>query len=786
MSLLRRKLRRDLWAVKGQVITIALVVASATGGFLGSVGTYQALSRARDGFYAQYHFGEVFADLKRAPRSALGEITQLPAVLDAEANVVAGSQLLLDGVPEPLTAQLVGVPPSVGPRLNQLYLRRGRMIEAGSTLEALVDEGFATARHLQPGDHVTVLLNGKRAQLEIVGIGLSPEYINPSHSGAFPDPKGVGVFWLDEERLAAAFDLRDAFNHLSVILAPGASDAPLIRELDDLLRPYGGRGAYARADQSSHRIVTQEMNEQRVLGTVMPSLFVWVAAFLLNVVLGRQIATQREQIAALKALGFGNDSIVTHYLQFVGIVVGIGLALGVLVALAFGRYMTGLYGAFFHFPAAGFRIEPPLLSVAAGVSFAAAMGGAFLAIRQIVRLSPAQAMRPPSPPRYRKLLLERFRLASWLATPTRMILRNLERRPVRSLLAIAGVAASVGLIVSGTFWWDAINYLVDTQFNAIERSDAVIAFVEPRGGAARFEVARLPGVLQAEPYRAVAVQLRNAQHTYRTAILGLNPSSALRRTLDDQQRIVSVPSQGMLLSKQLAERLRVSPGERVEVEALEGSRVRRDVVVAGVVKDLFGLFAYMNRSTLNDLMHEGDSVSAFDVRLDGNRSAELFALIKATPSVASLQIKKNSLASFRDISARNVLVFTSIFTVFAATIAVGVVYNSARISLAERAWELASLRVLGFTRTEVSIILLGELAIQIGLGIPLGLWLGHGMAVVLTDLMRSETFRIPVIIAPRTYAFAAGAIVLSGMLSALIVRQRIDHLDLVAVLKTRD
>ena len=227
-----------------------------------------------------------------------------------------------------------------------------------------------------------------------------------------------------------------------------------------------------------------------------------------------------------------------------------------------------------------------------------------------------------------------------------MIFRNLERRPVRSLLAIAGVAASVGLIVSGTFWWDAINYLVDTQFNAIERSDAVIGFVEPRGGRARFEVARLPGVLQAEPYRAVAVQLRNAQHTYRTVILGLNPSSALRRTLDDQQRIVSVPSQGMLLSNQLAERLSVSPGERVEVEALEGSRVRRDVMVAGVVKDLFGLFAYMNRSTLNDLMDEGDSMSAFDVRLDANRRAELFALIKATPSVASLQIKQNSLASF--------------------------------------------------------------------------------------------------------------------------------------------
>jgi putative ABC transport system permease protein len=786
VSLLRKKLARDLWAVRGQVLTIALVVASATGGFLGSVGTYQALERARDSFYAHSQFGDAFADLKRAPLSVLDLVAREPLVLDAQANVVAGSQLFLDNVTEPLIAQLVGVPASVGPRLNRLYVRRGRMIEPGSALEALVDEGFAAARHLQPGDRVTVLLNGKRRQLDIVGIGLSPEYINPSVGGAFPDPKGVGVFWLDEQPLAAAFDLRDAFNHLTVIRAPGVSEPALLHRLDEILRPYGGRGAYGRADQLSHRIVSQEMNQQRVLGTVMPSLFVWVAAFLLNVVLGRQIATQREQIAALKALGFGNGSIVAHYLQFVAVVVGLGLALGVGVGLAFGHYMTTLYGTYFHFPLAEFRIEPALVGIAAAISLAAGAGGALLAIRRIVSLSPAEAMRPPAPPRYHMLLLERIGLAHWLATVSRMILRNLERRPARSLLTIAGVAASVGLIVSGTFWWDAVNYLVDTQFNAIERSDTVLTFVEPRGGRARFEVTRLPGVIQAEPYRTVPVQLRSAQHGYRTVIFGLEPQAELRRTLDERQRVVPLPREGMLLSSRLAERLGVRPGERIEVEALEGARVHRDVLVSGVVRDLFGLLAYMDRAALNRLMDEGDSISAFDLRVDAARLDALFAQVKLRPAVASLQIKRNSLASFRETSARNVLVFTSIFTIFAATIAVGVVYNSARISLAERSWELASLRVLGFSRAEVSAMLLGELAIEVAIGIALGLWFGRGLARVLTEMMRSETFRIPVIIAPQTYVFAAAAIVAAGVLSALIVRRRIDHLDLVAALKVQE
>lgn len=786
MSMLHRKLWRDLRAMKGQVLTIALVVASATGGFMGSLGTFHALQRARDTFYAEARFGHVFVDVKRAPLSLLREVARVPDVVDVEANVEAASQLSVEGVAEPLIARLVGIPPTRGPRLNGLHVRRGRMIEPATTIEALVDEGFANARHLEPGDRVTVLLNGRRESLRIVGVGLSPEYINPSQGGVFPDPKGLGVFWIDEERLASAFDLKDAFNHVSVVLSPSASEPRVLAALDALLRPYGGRGAYGRRDQISHKIVTQEMNEQRVLGTIMPTLFIWVAAFLLNVVLGRQIATQREQIAALKALGYGNGAIVRHYLAFVVVVVLCGVVLGVGVGFWFGHYMTGIYSDFFHFPAVPFRIELPLLAIAAGVSAAAALTGALLAVRNVVRLSPAQAMRPPSPPSYRRLLLERLGIADWMPMSVRMVLRNLERRLLRSALAAGGVAASVALIVSGTFWWDAVNYLVDVQFNEVERSDAVIAFVDPRAAATHFEVQRLPGVMQAEPYRTLAVQLRAAQHVYRTAIVGLAERSSLRRPLDEAGKPIEAPAAGLLLSNRLAERLELRPGDSVRVEALEGARLQRDVRVEGVVKDLFGLVAYMDLKALNRLVDEADTISAVDVRLDAAGQAALFERIKATPGVATVAIKANSLQSFRETSARNVLVFTSVFTVFAATIAVGVVYNSARIALAERAWELASLRVLGFSRAETSTFLLGELAVEVAVGIPLGLWFGYGLAVFLTGQMESETFRIPVIIAPKTYVLATLAILAAGILSALIVRRRIDRLDLVGALKTRE
>jgi putative ABC transport system permease protein len=786
VSMLRRKLWRDLLAMRGQVLTIALVVASATGGFIGSLGTYHALQRARDGFYAEARFADLFVDVMRAPLPVLHAVAQLDGVVDAEANVEAASQLVVAGVTEPLIARLVGVPAGSAPRLNRLHIRRGRMIERAARMEALVDEGFAAARHLAPGDSVTVILNGRRETLDIVGIGLSPEYINPTQGGVFPDPKGMGVFWIDNERLAGAFDLRGAFNHLSVLLAPTASRPQLLARLDTLLRPYGGRGAYARRDQSSHRIVTQEMEQQRVLGTVMPAMFIWVAAFLLNVVLARQVATQREQIAALKALGYGNSGIVLHYLGFVAVVVSLGLALGLGVGEWFGRYMTGLYSEFFHFPATPFRVEPTLVLVAGGITAAAAAAGALLAIRNVVRLSPAQAMHAPSPPRYRRLLLERAGIAAWLPMTTRMILRNLERRPLRSLLSITGIAASVALVISGTFWWDAINVMVDRQFNSAERGDATVAFVNPRAGSTRLEVRRLPGVLEAEPFRSVPVRLRSAQLGYRTVVLGLPADARLRRALDAAGHPITLPAAGLVLSQGLAERLAVRSGDMLQVEALEGARVHRELRLEGTVDDQLGLAAYMDRQALNRLMAEGDAASGMDVRLDGRAKGALLARIRATPGVATLVIKANSLQTFRETSARNVLVFSAVFTAFAATIAVGVVYNSARIALAERAWELASLRVLGFSRREVSALLLGELALEVAVAIPLGLVMGYWLAVYLTGEMQGDTIRIPVIIAAKTYLLAIGAVLAAGVLSALIVRRRVDALDLVGALKARE
>jgi putative ABC transport system permease protein len=782
---LDRKLVRDVWQQRAQVVTVALVLASAIAGFAGSFGTYYSLVAARAGFYASARFADVFAAAKRAPAAVAGRLGAVPGVARADTTVVFDATLDVPGVAEPVVGRLIGLPDDPADALDEVVLRRGGL-PAGPH-DVVVSEGFAIARNLVPGARIGALVNGRRTTLAVSGIGLSPEYIYATAGGAFPDDRNFAVVWMPREPLARAYDMEGAFNHAAIRLAPGASAPAVMAAVDALLEPYGGLKAYDRSEQPSHRILDQEIAQWRVMGTLLPSIFLGVAAFLINVVQNRRVRTQREQIAALKALGYDNATLGRHYLLQALAVLALGLAFGIPVAYWFGSAVTGLYAAFFHFPSYRFAIPVWVHVVSGGIAALAIAGGAMGAIRHVVRLAPAEAMRPPYPGRFRRTLLERLGLGALAGPALRMTLRNLERRPGRAALTVIGIASAMAIVVVGLFWRDALDYMIDVQFESAQRADAQIAFVEPLGAAAMREVARLPGVLDVAGERTAPVELVAGHRRYRTALLGIPAESDLRRPLDAALRPIQLPPEGMLLTDRLAQRLALRPGDGVRVEFLTGKRRIAEVAVAGIVNDLIGLNAYMELRTLNRLAGDGDVRTGAAVRLaDAAHGSALYERLKALPRVATVASKAAMLQNFRDTSARNILFFTSILTGFAAVIAIGVVYNHARIALQERTWELASLRVLGFTRTEVSVFLLGELAIEALAALPLGALLGFSLAWLLVHQTHSDLIAVPVVIAPRTYGYAALAIVVAAVASALVVRRRIDRLDMVAALKTRE
>jgi putative ABC transport system permease protein len=786
---LDRKLIRDLLRLWSQALTIALVVASGIGGFLTCLSAVDSLALARDRFYTQARFADLFASVKRAPNALAEVLGELPGVAFVQTTIEHVVRVQIEGVTDPIVGQLIGMDPRGETRLNRVTVASGQsLLEAGAmrdgALAVLVNQGFATTRGLRPGARLSALINGKQRPLVVVGTALSPEYIFAGLAG-MPDLRGFGVFWLDREALAAAYDMRGAFNRVAIRIAPAAHERAVIDAVSQRLAPYGGREANGRDDQPSHRMLDNEIKEQQVMGTVLPAIFLGVAAFLLNVVVSRLVATQREQIAALKALGYRNATIVAHYLQLVLAIVAIGVVIGVAVGDWMGGHLTALYAGFFFFPSFEHRIAPDYLLISVGITAATAVIGTLNAILATARLAPAEAMRPPAPGRYRPTLVERMGL-SRLSPGLRMILRNMERRPLRTGVSITGVAAAIAIVVMGNFFSDAIDHIMNTVFQRAMRGDVTLFMNEASNDDVRHAIARLPGVTAVEPGRDLRVRFVHGHRRERGSIQGLASAPELRRIIDIDGRPWAPTGDGLLLTDRLAGKLGAVIGDTIEVEALEGEQRRLLLRVDALVPEMMGLNAYMTRDALNHALGDGELATQFAVGVERGREHDLLEASKGLPQVAATFSKATLVRNMQDVSARNIRMMSTILTTLATIIAIGVVYNNARIALAERTWELASLRVLGFTRAEVSTLLLGEMALSIAIALPIGIAAGYGLVHGIVYLLRSDQFSFPVVILPRTYALACLAVLASALASAFVVRRNIDRLDLVAALKTRE
>jgi putative ABC transport system permease protein len=787
ITALGRKLLRDLTLLKGQVVTIALVVACGIASYVATQSTYDSLQYSKTTYYERHRFGDVFAHCKRAPNSVARELRRIPGVAAAYTRITEGTSLPLAELAEPANGRVVSIPGDRPAPLERIHLRSGRRVRPGRSDEVVVLEAFAEAHDLRPGDRLPAVMNGTRRELRIVGTAMSPEYVFAVSGGELaPDPKRFAVLWMNERTLAPAYDLDGAFNDVVLRLRPGASEPAVLDRVDDILEPYGGLGAHGRDRQPSNNILEGELAQLDTMATVVPTIFLAVAAFLLNVVLARLVQLQRPQIATLKAVGYPNRRIGLHYLQLVTVVVLIGALAGTAVGAWLGSGLTELYTQFFRFPVLAYRLDPRIVAVAVGVSFAAAVIGAFATARRVAQLPPAEAMRPAGPATYRPTLLDRWGLNALLRPGARMILREIERRPWRLVLSSLGIAMAVAILVVGRFFHDSMDYLMTVHFDAAMREDLSVTFDRPMPDRVTRELAHIPGVLRAEGMRSVPVRFRSGPRKRDSALWGYPDDGELRRLLNSDSHQVPLPPNGVVLTRKLAEILEVNAGDRITVEPREGDRADRRVRVARLVDEMFGLQGHMRLDAVHELMGEQPNVSMVLLRIDPHERTEVVRRLRDRPAITSVERRERMFENFREQSGEMIFVFTFILAVFAATIAIGVVYNNARVALSMRSRDFASLRVLGFTRGEISSILLGELAVQTLVAIPLGLAIGTWMSELVSMTVDPENYRIPVIISVRTYAFATLVTLGSALVSALLVRRKVDHLDLIGVLKTRE
>ncbi len=781
---LDRKLLRDLKRLKGQAAAVSLVMACGLAMLIMARSLIHSLESTRSDYYQVHHFGEVFGSLKRAPNYLLDRLRAIPGVATAQTDLSVPVTLDLPGIAEPCSGVVRSLPDFGEPELNRLFLRRGRWLAPGARGEVLVGEAFAQANQLSPGDTLTMLLNGRRQDFRIAGVVLSPEYIFESRPGAaLPDNRTFGIFWMPYKEVATAWDLYGAFNHFSLTLAPGAGINPVIAEADRLLRPYGGLGAFGRRDHPSHIRVTDEIRVLTILSVGFPTIFLGVSAFMVNAVLTRLLSLQREQIAILKAFGFTNRQVVIHYLKFAFVMVAAGLVCGLLGGVALGHKLVVMYELFFRFPDLRFQLDGHAVTIALLVGLGAVTLGVLSAVRKAAKLPPAEAMRPEPPATFRPAFIERTGFTRLLSHSFRIAVRNLERRPMQALFTVAGLSLATALLILPNTFKAGIAEILDFKWDIVQRQDVNLGLVEPSSARLAHELAQLPGVTSLEPSRFATVRIHFQGRSRQIGLRSLLPDGRHSRAVDDAGREIVVPAHGVIVSAKLAAVLGAKTGDLLVLESLEGRRSVQSVPLVATAEDFTGITAYMDLHAINRFLGEGDVITGASIGLDMSRRAEFLAALKEIPRVSTVAIKESMRRSFRETTAQMMGLIQSIYLTFSVIVAFGVIYNNARISLAERARELATLRVVGMTQREVGAILVIELVMLATLAVPLGLVLGTGFATTIIQSVNTETVRLPLVFTGYTYSFAVLVVVVASTLSAFAVLRKLKHLDLIATLK---
>jgi putative ABC transport system permease protein len=784
---LDRKLWRDLRRLWLQALAVGLVLGSGIALFVMSTGMYGSLERARDRYYDTSRMADLATSLVRAPDRVARGLAALSGVDAVEARVTGIGLISLPQVVEPVSARLVSLPAGRRPTVNDLVLRAGAWPDPQRGDEVLVNEAFAEVHGLRPGDPLDMLLRGKRRVLRISGIASSPEFVFAVAPGdILPEPRRFGVVWMGREPLGRALDLDGAFNDVVLRLAPGASVRAVSADVDRLLAPHGGRGVYGRDRMLSARYLSDELSQLSTMASVLPPVFLLVAVFLINVTLSRLVATERSNIGLLKAFGYRNGAIALHYAEFALVFCALAAVLGLVLGGFVGGYMADIYRAVYRLPVLEFEAGWATWLGALGVALLAAVLGAAVAVGRAVTLPPATALSPPAPTHFGRLGAGVERAAQRLDARARMLVRRIVRFPRRSATTVAGIAFALALLILSDNFPAVVDRIITVNFGLAQRMDVSVTFAERQHERVLRELARLPGVEAVEPLRTAEVILSAGPLRQRDALIGVPEGAWLNRIIGEDERPVQPRADGVTLSEGLAGKLGVGVGDRVRIEATDGRRVVVEVPVVALIKPFIGGAAYMDQRALGRLLREPERIDSAYLRIDPAARDVLAQRLKEIPAIVGVTFADNAEASLRAMFDQGTGFFAFMFLSFSLVMAAGVAFSAARVTLGEQERDLATLRVLGFRRSEASWVLLGELGLLLAVAVPIGLVLGFGLSQWLMSEFETEIFSFPFVFDPPTYARAVLFVVAAVTAAALWVRRDVDGLDLVAVLKSRE
>jgi len=790
LSTLNRKLVRDLWRHKGQAVAVTAVILCGIADYVCVSSAYRNLKLTRDTYYREYRLADFWIPLERAPKSAVFKVAAIPGVTRTRGRIVKDVNLDIAGSDDPTIGRIVSLPDKPQTILNDIHLVRGRYFSSDALDEVIVSDRFATANNLRVGDRLRATINNKKETLRIVATALSPEYVYVIRNSQefIPNNRGFGILFVKETFAEMILDMRDACNEIvGSVDDPARLDAVFDRA-KRILQPYGVLATMKQYDQLSNRFLSDEITGLGVAAKIDPAIFLGIAAMILMLMLGRMVKRERTEIGVLKAYGYSDLAITAHYLKFASLVGVAGWLGGMVVGHWLGWWMIATYQKFYQFPILRYRFYGDVLGLSLLIALASGWLGASVAVVRVLRISPAESMRPEAPRLGGAILLERvgwfWRRASF---SWKMILRNMARYKIRAAVTVFGVAMATGILIIGRFVTDSMDRLMQHQFRDVQRQDMKVTFVAERGREAIGDLRRLDRVRRVEPLFEYPFEVYAGWRKKELLITGLRPDTQLLRLLDTEGRAIELGEDGLILTERTAHELGLRAGDRVVLKPMIGKiKKERSVLVREPVRQYLGMGAYMNLDALSRLMDENLAVNAALLRIDRGAERRLTRQLKDIPAVAAVEIKKEALLSFEKTLATSMKIMNAILLIFAGVIAFAIIYNATAITITERSRELASLRVLGFSLDEVGRIVFRENWLLSVVGVAVGVPLGLGLCRLLILAYETDLYRLPFAVRNRTFVLTALSIALFVLLANWSSRRRLAKLDMVEVLKSRE
>ena len=671
MTALHRKLGRDLRGTLATLLTVVAIIAVGTGSYIGVRSAQRILVASQAIYYREYQFADFWIDVKKAPQSAVEQIAAVPGVARVQPRVVFDVILDLPDEIRPIAGRLISTPArGFEKTLNGICLIRGSGFSDDRNEEVILSEEFATEHGLDPGDRISLILNRKLESFVIVGTAISPEYVYMVRGSGdiVPDKKHFGILYVKDDYARDVLDFKDACNQIVGRFVPGieAGAEVLLDRMDRMLEPYGVLQVTPRRLQASHRFLSDEINGLGITAAVMPTIFLVVAALVLNILMTRLAERQRTVIGTLKALGYSNRRVFVHYLSF-GVVVGLvggiaGSALGVLLAVG----MVEIYKEFFRFPTFVYQVYPDLLLVGLLISVGFSVVGTAKGVWVVLKLNPAEAMRVKPPERGGAIFLERFpRLWRLFGFRTHLALRSLVRNRGRTATGVISTALATSIILMSLVMYDSMLYLIDFQFERVAHSDVDIGMRDEASRSALYEARDLPGVDYAEPLLGMVCDLRNGRWARRLGVTGLPPGHRLTTPVQPDGSPIEIPPSGLVMSEKLASILHANVGDELELTPVRGQRETVHVRLASVVDTYLGLACYANLGYLSQIVGESTAVNSLQLTVDSAARDELYRTIKEVPNAQGLSVLADNRANLEGTFVKSMLFSFTIMVLFA-------------------------------------------------------------------------------------------------------------------------